>query len=505
MASTIGEAYVQIVPETSKVSSGLSKTLGQASAPAGASAGKTIAGKIVGALAVAGIGKAVQSAISEGAKLEQSFGGLDTIFGDASESAKNFAMEASNMGISANTYAEQAVSMGAALKQAFGGDVYKAAESANIAIADIADNAAKMGTPVESLTAAFQGFAKGQYQLLDNLKIGYGGTKTEMLRLLADAEKFSGVKYDINNLGDVYEAIHVIQGELGLTGVAAAEASETISGSFGALKASATNLLATLVTGGDISTAMSSLFTNAFSFAFKNLIPALQRMLEQLPVVITGFLTQGLPMLAQGILSLVPSLLNTVAKVLNNLASSLEKAINNMANDKGLSKNGMKIVTNLASGIVKALPSIGKAALRLVGVLLKGLAGLPAKMLQAGWDAIKGFVSGLKKSVHLPKLHITWTTDSKMGDNGQWIKIPKPTLSWYKTGGIFSSPSVIGVGEAGPEAVIPIDRLADLLPSGAGGGTLNLQINLDGRTIGQTAIDFINGQTIMFGASPVML
>ena len=237
MATELGKAYVQIIPSAKGIGGAISKELDGEAGSAGKSAGLNIAGALKGAIAAAGIGTALKSALEAGGNLQQSFGGLETLYGDAADAAKKYAVEAAQAGISANTYAEQAVSFGAALKSAFSGDTAKAAEAANTAIMDMADNAAKMGTPIENIQTAYQGFAKGQYQLLDNLKIGYGGTKTEMQRLLADASKLSGVEYNIDNLGDVYDAIHVIQQDLGLTGVAAAEASTTFTGSFEAMKA----------------------------------------------------------------------------------------------------------------------------------------------------------------------------------------------------------------------------------------------------------------------------
>ena len=246
--SELGNAYVQIIPSMRGIKGNLEKELGDASESAGKSSGSRFgqALKTAAIGAAAGIGVAMKAAVDAGADLQQSFGGLETIYGDAAEQAKIFAAQASTMGVSANDYAEQAVSFGAALKMAFGGDTTKAVEAANTAIMDMTGNAAKMGTPLESIQNAYQGFAKGNYNMLDNLKLGYGGTKEEMERLLADAQKISGVEYKLDNLGDVYDAIHVIQGELGLTGVAAEEASTTFSGSLGAMKAAATNVLATI-------------------------------------------------------------------------------------------------------------------------------------------------------------------------------------------------------------------------------------------------------------------
>ena len=214
----VATAYVQVVPTTKGIKEALTNEISGSGDAGGIKIGSAIKKAIVAAGIGAALTKVVSTALSAGGDLQQSFGGLDTIYGDASEAAKQYASEAAKAGISANSYAEQAVSFGASLKAAFGGDTIKAAEAANTAILDMADNSAKMGTDISAIQSAYQGFAKQNYTMLDNLKLGYGGTKTEMERLLADAQKLSGIKYDINNLGDVYEAIHVIQGELGLTG-----------------------------------------------------------------------------------------------------------------------------------------------------------------------------------------------------------------------------------------------------------------------------------------------
>lgn len=279
MSSEIAKAYVQLVPSAKGFKSGITSAIGGDVTSAGLSAGNDFGSSMVGAIKkiiiAAGIGKIVKDALDFGGDWQQNAGGLETLYGEAADAAKNYAKEAVNAGISMNDYAEQAVSFGASLKQAFGGDVTKAAESANQAIMDMADNSAKMGTDIQSIQNAYQGFAKQNYTMLDNLKLGYGGTKTEMERLLADAEKLSGVHYDIDNLGDVYEAIHVIQGELGLTGVAAAEAETTLTGSFSAMKASWENLLAAATTGEDIGPYIDTFAETATTFLINNLIPML--------------------------------------------------------------------------------------------------------------------------------------------------------------------------------------------------------------------------------------
>lgn len=165
MATELGKAYVQIIPSAKGISGAITEELGGPAASAGKSAGNSIAGAIKGAIVAAGIGTAIKSALEAGGDLQQSFGGLDTLYEDASAQAKKFAAEAAAAGISANDYAEQAVSFGASLKAAFGGDTTAAVEAANTAIMDMADNAAKMGTPIENIQNAYQGFAKGNYTI----------------------------------------------------------------------------------------------------------------------------------------------------------------------------------------------------------------------------------------------------------------------------------------------------------------------------------------------------
>ena len=315
----IGKAYVQIIPKAEGISGQIEDLLSDGAAKGGEAAGKSAGSSMLSAIkkvaVAAGIGKIFADTLNAGADLQQSFGGLDTLYGDAAETAKEYAYQAAAMGISANDYAEQAVSFGAALKSAFGGDVVKAADSADMAISDMADNAAKMGTPIESLQNAYQGFAKGNYTMLDNLKLGYGGTKTEMERLLKDAQELSGVEYDIDNLGDVYEAIHVIQGELGLTGVAAEEASTTFSGSFGAMKAAAANVMANLALGENIGPSLKQLGATIKTFLVGNALPMIANIAKQIPTF--------LAMLPQFIADMAPDILAGAADIVANLATGI--------------------------------------------------------------------------------------------------------------------------------------------------------------------------------------
>lgn len=194
MATELGKAYVQIIPSAKGISGAISSELsGSTMSNIGKSAGVSIAGAMTGAIVAAGVGAAISKSLEAGGALQQSFGGLETIYGDAAGAAKEYAAAAAEAGISANTYAEQAVSFGASLKQAYGGDTKQAIEAANTAILDMADNSAKMGTDIMSVQNAYQGFAKQNYAMLDNLKLGYGKLycriKSRLTALLAGVHR----------------------------------------------------------------------------------------------------------------------------------------------------------------------------------------------------------------------------------------------------------------------------------------------------------------------------
>lgn len=302
--NTLATAYIQLIPSMEGAQAEIRQQLGAETNGVGESVGGSIANKIKKAIAAAGIGTAVtatvKSAISEGSALEQSIGGIETLFKKSAGTMEQYAKDAyRTAGLSANDYMEQATGFAAGLISSTGGDTAKAADIANQALIDMSDNANKMGTNMEDLQNAYQGFAKQNYVMLDNLKLGYGGTKEEMERLLSDAEKLTGVHYDISNLGDVYSAIHAIQENLDITGTTSKEASETFSGSFAAMKSAAQNLLGYITTGmtDDIDQGMIDLLNTASTFLFDNAIPMLGRFVEQIPSV----LTQGLNILVNRI------------------------------------------------------------------------------------------------------------------------------------------------------------------------------------------------------------
>ncbi len=390
MATELGKAYVQIVPSARGIKGSVSSLLNGEVTSAGNEAGNSFGGKFVSTFkkiaAAAAIGSFIKNTVLEGAKLEQSYiGGLETLYGSAAENMRSLAQEASTAGISANDYAEQAVSFGAALKQSFEGAEdaeIKAGEAANLAIMDMADNAAKMGTDLSSIQNAYQGFAKQNYTMLDNLKLGYGGTKTEMERLLKDAEKLTGIKYDINNLADVYSAIHAIQDDLGIAGVAAEEAKTTISGSFGAMSAAAKNFMGNLVIGEDIVPSLNALVTTASTFLFNNLLPAVANVLKALPGAIYS-----------AIQSFYPDLMSNVTEIITNLCSYITTHF------PELIEKGMELLEMLANGFIDAFPAIASAVVEMIAQIARTIIVNLPTILQKGIEITLNVAKGIIKTV----------------------------------------------------------------------------------------------------------
>ena len=281
----------------------------------------------IGVASASAIVAMTKQAVSAYADYEQLVGGVETLFKGSAQKVIDYANDAFyTAGVSANEYMQQVTSFSASLIKSTAGDTDKAADIANMALIDISDNVNKMGSSMESVTLAYQGFAKQQYMLLDNLKLGYGGTKTEMERLLKDAQALTGVKYDINNLADVYSAIHAIQEELGITGTTAKEAEKTITGSANMMKASWQNVLSAIAGGGDLDRAINNLVYSIQKF-FENIVPVVQRSL----VGIGRLIERVAPLLVQNVASAliqaIPSLLNAVYQMIIGLAKGIWQGI----------------------------------------------------------------------------------------------------------------------------------------------------------------------------------
>lgn len=286
MATELGQAYVQIMPSAKGISGAIQKIIDPearaAGQSAGASLGSSLAKAVTGVIAAAGIGKAFSASLMEGANLQQSLGGVETLFGKSADKVKHYADVAyRTAGMSANSYMENVTSFSASLLQSLGGDTEKAAEVANRAMIDMSDNANKMGTDMGRITDAYQGFAKDNYTMLDNLKLGYGGTKTEMQRLIKDAAAMKGVQDELNvsvkdgdlSFGNIVNAISVMQKHLQITGTTLDEAKKTFSGSFASMKAAAQNVLGKLSLGEDIKPSLQTLAETTSVFLFRNFLP----------------------------------------------------------------------------------------------------------------------------------------------------------------------------------------------------------------------------------------
>lgn len=305
------------IQKTDEKAQGFGKTLLKGIGTAGKWAAGIVTGAAAATAAVAGISS---KAVSSYADYEQLVGGVETLFGESADTVISYADKAyKTAGLTANQYMDTVTSFSASLLQGLNGDTAKAAEIADMAITDMADNANKMGTDMSSIQNAYQGFAKQNYTMLDNLKLGYGGTKQEMERLLADAEKLSGQKYDISSLNDVYQAIHVVQTEMGITGTTAKEAESTISGGIAMIKAKLENFKTSL------GSAIAPTVQQFLSLAIDNL-PTLESMIAQLAPVITGIFQQLGPPLLELVSSLLPMLLSLFNAILP-IASQLITAI----------------------------------------------------------------------------------------------------------------------------------------------------------------------------------
>lgn len=378
----IGKAFVQIIPSAEGISGNVQKALDPVAEQTGESFGKKLFGKLKTLAGAMALGKIIGDSLNEGGQLQQSMGGIETLFKDSASTVIANAQDAfRTVGMSANEYMQNVTGFSASLLQSLGGDTAKSAEVAQMAMVDMSDNANKMGSSLESITTAYQGFAKGNYTMLDNLRLGYGGTKTEMQRLLKDAQKVTGVKYDLNNLADVYEAIHVIQGELDITGTTAKEASTTLEGSANAMKSAWKNLLGAMSTGGDINTALSNLTETFVTWAFGNLLPMMGQIVGSLPNIAIGLvdgimenlpavMESGMTMVSsvgQGIVQNLPTMLTKALELIQWLGNGIIAAI------PALSSSAPQIITGIMNFISANLPSLLKSALDIIVELGVGL------------------------------------------------------------------------------------------------------------------------------------
>lgn len=436
----LAKAYVQIVPSADGIQGSISRIMGGEASSAGESAGTLLGTKLVGTLkkviAAAGIGKMISDSLNLGGALQQSIGGIETLFGAGGRSIEEYAKSVGKsvdavkdeyaslmqsqqtvfdnaaqayrtVGLSANEYMEQTTSFAASLLSSVSKDTNAAAQLANMAMVDMADNANKMGTDMASIQNAYQGFAKQNYTMLDNLKLGYGGTQAEMQRLLTDAEKLSGVHYELGNLADMYSAIHIIQTDLDITGTTAKEAAITLTGSFAAMKAAAQNVLGDWSTGADLTAPMQALADTARTFLQGNLLPMIGNVLAGIPQLVYGLVpevlqtgTELVSSLAAGFAQGIPAFLSTALPQLLSFTEELR------ANAGQFVDAGLNCITQLLNGLIAGLPQL----ISYVPDIIINIAGIindnMPKILAQGVSIIVQLIAGIIQAV--PSLLANW-------------------------------------------------------------------------------------------------
>lgn len=441
------ELFVKIGADTTEANKGIDE-VGQKTSGLGeklksglATAGKVaVAGVAAGATAIGALGT---KAVAAYADYEQLMGGVETLFKDSQDQVMDYANNAyKTAGLSANEYMETVTSFSASLLQSLDGDTSAAADKANLAITDMSDNANKMGTDMASIQNAYQGFAKSNYTMLDNLKLGYGGTQAEMERLLADAEKISGIKYDISSYADIVDAIHVVQTEMGITGTTAEEAASTIQGSFGMMKSAWQNLVTGMADPDQDLGVLVGNFTDSVVIAGNNLIPRIQELLpriveattsfigtvsEQLPAIlgtVLPSLVEGATNLVTGLMAALPSVLSVLADVAPTVINTLVPALIELLPQ--ITQTGIDVIVSLAQGIADALPqlipaatdaiieivevltspeNLGNlidAALAIILALVDGLVDATPKLIAAVPDVISNLVTAI--IANIPKI-----------------------------------------------------------------------------------------------------
>lgn len=408
----LGKAYVQIVPSAQGIKSALTEMFDEETEGLGEQTGQSIGQELIGTLkkviAAAGIGKIISDSINMGGALQQSLGGVETLFKDSADTVKEYAAQAyRTVGLSANDYMEQTTSFAASLLSSVSQDTDAAAQLANMAMVDMADNANKMGTDMQDIQNAYQGFAKQNYTMLDNLKLGYGGTQAEMQRLLNDATKISGVKYDLGNLADMYSAIHIIQQEMDITGTTAKEAATTLTGSFAAMKAAAENVMGNWSTGADLTEPLQALADTAQTFLVDNLLPMIGNVLAGIPEIVYSLVpellqtgTELLSSLAQGFTEGIPEFFSTALPQLLAFTDQLRD------NAASFVDAGLNLITQLLNGLIAGLPNliayVPDIIINICGIINDNM----PKILGEGVAIIVQLVVGIVKAV--PDLLANW-------------------------------------------------------------------------------------------------
>ena len=421
--------------------------------------------KMASALAQAAIVKGLvdlgKASVQAYAEYEQLVGGVETLFGKSADTVKQYAQDAyMTAGLSANEYMEQVTSFSASLLQSLGGNTAAAAEYGNQAVIDMADNANKMGTAIESIQNAYQGFAKGNFTMLDNLKLGYGGTREEMQRLLEDAEKISGIHYDISSFADITQAIHTIQEEMGIAGTTAEEAGSTIQGSIGMVKAAWENLLTGLADpDADIDQLIENLL-NSVTTAAENIIPAITTFIVKLIDAITSPENVKNLAIAGGkiLLAIVGGIYDASLALVQNAGELVEDFVTGMGEgvktvwDK-IAEIGSNLIQGLVDGVKEKATALKDSVVDAVRNAWEGakeFLGIrsPSKLfMQVGAYVDEGFADGILADADLPQRSIKHMLDSAVSIDIPHIPTPD---AMGQTGPAFVRTETTGTQQAAP-------------------------------------------------------
>lgn len=416
MAQSVGEVSLDIVAgknnigsvvkssmnecqdAVNKGSSGISGALGKIGGVVGGVAKGVTVGIGVASTAVIGLGK---QAVDAYGNYEQLVGGVETLFKEnASTVIKNASNAYKTAGMSANAYMETVTSFSASLLQSVGGDTVKASEMADMAITDMSDNANKMGTSIEMIQNAYQGFAKQNYTMLDNLKLGYGGTKSEMERLLADAQAISGIQYDISSYADVVDAIHVIQTEMGITGTTAKEASSTIQGSISAMGSAWTNLITGLADPTQNLDQLINNFVDSVITVGDNLIPRISMVLESITKLISSLAPKLVAEIPNIVSQLLPSVVEGAVSIINAIVQILPQLIDIIV---GMLPQFLTAMYQINNAIIQALPSLMQTLVSqlptLIPIIIDGVVGMVVTLANSFGEIIQPLIDNLPEII----------------------------------------------------------------------------------------------------------
>jgi len=419
-----------------------------------------------------------KASVENYAEYEQLVGGVDTLFKQASDTVQQYAANAyKTAGMSANEYMNTVTSFSASLIQSLGGDTEKAAVVADQAITDMSDNANKMGTSIDMIQNAYQGFAKQNFTMLDNLKLGYGGTKEEMERLLKDAQKISGIKYDISSFADITEAIHVMQEEMGIAGTTAAEASETIEGSINSMKSAWSNLVTGLADENSDLDKLINNFVDSTATAAKNIIPRVEQTLIGVGTLISKLapvIGEAVPRLVTNVLpSLLSAGVKLVSGIVEGIASSLPQVL----------EAGTSLLSQLTTGIENGLPDMMSRLPQIIDDFLNFITENLPSILEKGVEMLNSLVNGIINSIpelvgQLPKIIKSFTT---------FISQNLPTI--IQSGINILLNLIKGIMQAIPQLVASLPELINAIVNGL--ASLYLDLMRAGGQIVQGIIDGI--------------